>query len=241
MLLDNLMSIHRLLQITTAKPDLTRSYPTLNHFRNAANQRTSLKNSYFLISKELLDLCGVTENGKLFKDGVCVGVGVGVSVGVGAGVGVTGADISLLQPPLAFTISGSPSDSTNNTRRSNRRLIQATGGGVATGHTPSRNVSDVFDKIRNKPENQRTEIEKRLLSRQMTCIGPTIRLVKKVTTDVEEEKNIISPQGTCAVCQKQSARSYCFGCHMYFHCGNQCPLFDTNMAIQIPGTKKRIC
>ena len=127
-------------------------------------------------------------------------------------------------------------------------MIHATGGVVATGHTPSRNVTDVFNEIRNKPENKRTEIEKRLLSRQMTCIGPTVRLDEKVTTnaktittDFEEQKNILNQSGTCVVCKGRKARFYCFGCHMYFHCGSQCPLFDTNMVIQIPGTKKRIC
>lgn len=56
--MDGLLTMHRLYQIYTAKSDMDR-YPTLYHFRNVDNQQTSLKNSLFQLSKEILKFAGV--------------------------------------------------------------------------------------------------------------------------------------------------------------------------------------
>ena len=62
--------IHRIVQIAGSKDDLDNSYPSLHHFREAANQRTSFKGTLFELTtclQSIIEHCPGNESSQVAK------------------------------------------------------------------------------------------------------------------------------------------------------------------------------
>ena len=123
--------------------------------------------------------------------------------------------------------------------RSNTTHITAHIDMQVTGWTPTRNVRNQYDNLRNKASDEISDGEMIIRDRQRLCTGNLICIDSEKNNEINND-HTLGYNNTCAVCGMRRANYFCTGCHHFFHYGKQCPFIITKFEYKLEGLNKSI-
>jgi len=223
LLLDLSTSPHRCFHIVTAKRNLS-LYPSLYHFRHAANNRSSLRNTLYLSTEEFLVLGRVVASTTHIASSA------------------TSSQSSSMVASTPLLLPNSCSVATTSTISSNINLS-------ITGGTPKRDVFARYNQLKLLQEQRPLSTsEREALVRQQQCTGQLVYIDNNETKLLREQGgqqnnedgNYFSGDKVCAFCKERHANWYCFGCHHWFHHGKQSPILKTRLQFDASGLNKKV-
>ena len=110
--------------------------------------------------------------------------------------------------------------------RSNTTHITAHIDMQVTGWTPTRNVRNQYDNLRNKASDEISDGEMIIRDRQRLCTGNLICIDSEKNNEINNN-HTLGFNNTRAACGQRRANYFCTGCHHFFHYGKQCPFITT--------------